>query len=265
MCRLLGYISTENINPYNMIFEAKYCILNQVKIEKHNDGWGLCSFEEGEAKFLFKSTKSLSDSLNEAKSVVGSINSKCFMFFVRLASNPLRLERDKIIRIEATQPFVYNNFAFMHNGTVRIPKQILEQIYDFELKPYSYNDSEAYFLLFLYKLRLKGNVYEALKETEETMYKIGKQSGIIPPFSSMNVIICDGKRIFAYNRYESKLKESISDKEREYYKMCYYYDEDRLIISSEPIDDNYEDLGDGKFIEGWIEDDKVKFKILQLK
>lgn len=262
MCRLLGYLSVKELNPYNMIFEAKYCILNQVKAENHKDGWGFCSYEKEKATFLFKSTRSLDESIDYAKGLIKSIKSKCFIFFVRLASNPLKLEKDKLIRLEATQPFTHNNITFIHNGTIRVPKQILEEIYDFELKPYSYNDSEAYFLLFLYNLRLKGNVYDALRISEETMYKIGKKHDINPPFSSMNVIICDGKRIYAYNRYENKLKESISDKEREYYKMCYYCDDSSLIISSEPIDDNYNDLGNGKFIEGWIEDEKVKYRII---
>jgi hypothetical protein len=44
--------------------------------------------------------------------------------------------------------------------------------------------------------------------------------------------------------------------------MCYYADEEKLIIASEPIEeDGWRDLGNNKFIEGYIEEGKVCFKI----
>ena len=67
--------------------------------------------------------------------------------------------------------------------------------------------------------------------------------------------------MYAYNKYYLKRKISFKDKEREYYKMCFKADQEKIIISSEPIDDdNWEDLGNGKFIEAWIENGKINYK-----
>jgi len=265
MCRLLGILASKEINPYHYIFEAKYCILRQAEYEKHEDGWGLCNVENGKITFIAKSTKSLRESVDIAHSLIKQINTKHFIFFIRLASNPRNVEKGLLINLEATQPFYYSDIAFAHNGSITIPDEIIERLSDFEIKPRSLNDSEAYFLLFLKYLKEYNDVYISLKRAEEFINKVFKEvkSNKPYPFSSLNVIISYKNRIYAYNKYNSKYKISVKDKEREYYKMCFKADKEKVIISSEPIDDeNWNDLGDGKFIEAYLEDDEVRYKII---
>lgn len=265
MCRLLGILSRREISPYPYIFEAKYCILKQAEYEKHEDGWGLCNIENGKISLVANSTKCLIDSKEEVANLVKSIKTRHFIFFIRLASNPRNIDRDAIIKVEATQPFYYNEIAFAHNGTIFFPDEIYKKIANYRLTPRSLNDSEIYFLAFLKYLEEEYDVYSALKKTENLFISTFKELNANKPypFSSMNVIISYKGKLFVYNRYNSKYKISVKDKEREYYLMCYYLDEDKIVVSSEPIDDNdWKDLGNGRFLEAWIEDDKIKYKII---
>ncbi|HLI45810.1 MAG TPA: class II glutamine amidotransferase, partial [Geobacterales bacterium] len=223
MCRLLAILSRKELNPYPYIFDAKYCILKQAEVEKHEDGWGLCNIENGKITLVAKSIKPLTSSKEIASNLIKSISTKHFMFFIRLASNPRNLDKGLIIKAEATQPFYYNDIAFAHNGTIFIPDAVYKKISNFSLTPRSLNDSEVYFLAFLKYLEEEYDVYSALKKTEDLIISTFKESnsGKQYPFSSMNVIISVGDKLYAYNRYNSKYKVSVKDKEREYYMMCF--------------------------------------------
>lgn len=264
MCRLLGILSSKPIRPIKYVLEEKYSIVKQAELEKQEDGWGLCNFEEGHANLVVKSTKPVYFCIEEVKGLLSPIATRNFLFFVREASNPNNLEKSKILKIEATQPFVYKDIAFMHNGTIYVPNELKESLKDFELKTRSYNDSEPYFLAFLKNLRESTSVFEALKKTERLIEEVYERSKVDKPyaFSSLNVIISDGRKIYAYNRYNKHTKRSISNPDREFYKMCFLADKEKIIISSEPLsDEGWEDLGNGKFLEARIENGEIKFEI----
>ena len=263
MCRLFGLLSTKEITPFPYIFETKYCILEQVKYEKHNDGWGFCNIENEKISLTVKSINSLAEDEEIAKNIIKNIETKQFVFFVRKASNPLNLNKEDLIKAEATQPFYYDDIAFAHNGSILIPNEIKEKIKNFGISPRSSNDSEVYFITFLKFLKETNDVFEAIKKSEELITSTFKEikSNKQYPFSSLNVIISYKDKLYAYNKYYLKRKISFKDKEREYYKMCFKADQEKIIISSEPIDDdNWEDLGNGKFIEAWIENGKINYK-----
>jgi len=264
MCRLLGIISTKEISPYYYLFDSKFSLFKQAEFEYQNDGWGICCYKNGKINFLSKSINYIVNEVDIVKSLVKNLFSSISILFVRKASNPRNINKDLLLTIDATQPFVYNNISFVHNGAINIPDQILEHL-NYEIKPRSLNDSEVYFITFMKFFDEEKNVFQAIKKTRYFIEKIFKEveTNKEVPYSSLNVIISDGNKLYAYNRYLSKYKKSLADSQREYYKMCFNIKYEFALISSEPLDDEWIDLGDGKFLEIWIENEKVKYKVLE--
>lgn len=262
MCRLLGIISKEKISPYKYIIKEKFSLIKQAIKENQKDGWGLGYYEKNKLMFLVRKTEAIYKS-KEIEEVSKSIKSDLILAFVRKASNPRNLKKEKLLTLDATQPFSYENLLFMHNGAIYIPDEVLRELNYEKIKPRSLNDSEVYFITFLKFLEEKNNIYKALKETENFILKVFNEiNNKKIPFSSLNVIISDGYKIYAYNRYIKKDKISLINKNREYYKMCFLNKEKEFIISSEPLnEENWKDLGNNKFLEVWKEEE-IKYKII---
>jgi len=261
MCRLFCTLAKEKINLNYYLFDAKYSIIKQAKYEKQDDGWGTVIYDKNKPSFIIKSIKPFYEEKIENLNI---FNPKLVLFFVREASNPRNIDKKLLINIEATQPFFHQNISFAHNGSIEIPDEVIQSLGNFKYKPLSLNDSEAYFICFLKFFEEEKDVFKALKKTEDFIVKTYNETKTNKkrPYSSLNVIISDGYKIYALNKYLINYKQSLIDPNREYYKMCYYADEEKLIIASEPIEeDGWKDLGNNKFIEGYIEEGKVQFKI----
>lgn len=262
MCRLFCSLSMHEKSPYADIFESKYSILKQSEIEGHRDGWGAYAYEGTKLGILVRRTAPLCNSLSEAMALAKSISSTCSGFFIRDASNPLGLDRDKIISIDATQPFTYNNIAFMHNGTVRAPDRVMKELKDPFMLPRSSNDSEIYFIIFIKYLSGLKDAYKSLVAAERFITEAYAKSNDKPAYSSLNAIVADGTKVYAFNKYTKTIAKSVSDPERDFYKMCFKSSGSDILIASEPLDDSeWKDLGNGKMLEAWIEDGNIKYKV----
>jgi predicted glutamine amidotransferase len=188
MCRLFAYLSVQERSPYGDLFESKYSILRQSEVEGHEDGWGMFSFSGEKLNLLVRCTAPLTASVEVAKALSRSMHSKCAGFFVRKASNPLGLDRGRLITIDATQPFTYQNIVFMHNGSINAPDKIMKELQDPPMQPRSYNDSEVYFIIFIKYLNELNDVYKAFSETvkfiTETYEKVKED---LPMLQSMHI------------------------------------------------------------------------------
>jgi len=217
---------------------------------------------------LARRTVPLGASVEDAKALSRNIHSKCTGFFIRNASNPLGLDRSKIITIDATQPFTYQNIAFMHNGSVYAPDKIMKEVKNPPMMLRSSNDSEVYFIIFIKYLNELKDAYKAFSATVKFItdtYKRVKENSADAPehaYTSLNAIVADGSRLYVLNKYTRNYFGTVSDPKRDFYKMCYKENGDVLIATSEPMDDSgWKDLGNGKMLEAWIEKGKVKHSI----
>lgn len=278
MCRLFSIISANKASLYEDVFTAKYSILKQSIEEEHNDGWGIYAYKDSTLQTLAKSTARLNESKEYAAAVTKSINANLSGFFIRSASNPLGLDRAKIMTVEATQPFEYKNIVFMHNGAVRAPDKIMKEAYSsgmlpkasysFGMLPRSMNDSEVYFILFVKYFLESGDAAKAFVLAEKFITETYAASvgGDESAFTSLNTIVSDGKKLYAFNKYTSKFSKSVSDPDREFYKMCFFANNSLLKISSEPTTDGeWNEMGDGKMLEAWIENGAIRYSIKSLK
>ena len=267
MCRLLGILSSGETRPHAQLFESKYSLLRQAEVEGHKDGWGIGFYKYRRICLLARSTLPFAKDYHAAKVIADSYMSRCWLSFIRKASNPRNMDISRLINIESTQPFAYGRYMFAHNGTVKIPDQMNERLEGFKLKPASLNDSESYFIAFIKSLEENsGDAAAAFRGSEEfinTTYSRSKTKAEMP-FSSLNAIFTDGRRMYAFNRYEYTGKGTVSDKAREVYKMCYRVEKGKALIASEPADGDpgWKDIGDGKVLEARVENGKVVCSIM---
>ena len=271
MCRLFFSLSTREKSPYRDLFKSKYTILMQSEIEGHKDGWGICSFSGKNLALLAKHTTPLDVSVEDAKALSRNIHSKCTGFFIRKASNTLGLDKDQILTIDATMPFTYQNISFIHNGSVYASDKIIKEVQNPPLLPRSRNDSEVYFIIFIKYLNETNDVYRAFSATirfiTNTYEKVKENSTDAPEhaYTSLNAIVADGSHLYALNKYTKNYLGTVSDPKREYYKMSYIERNDSIIVASEPMDDlGWNDIGNGKFLDAWIEGEKIKYSIKEI-
>ncbi len=265
MCRLFCMLSVRPSSASEHILSGRYSIIKQAKAQKHSDGWGYGRYTDGRLDFVARGTEPAASDEALIRSL-SSVKSSSTLFFVRKASNPLGLERKKLLTVEATQPFSKGNLLFAHNGSVNDPTSVLEALKGYTLTPRSNNDSEAYFLAFMRGYERGMEAGAALKEAERMIIRTFKRTRKNhEPFSSLNVIVILGNRIYAYNRYANRKRKGLSDMKREFFKMCYRVERGSLVVASEPTDDGeWNDLGDGKLLEGWVQEGKVKIKVREL-
>jgi predicted glutamine amidotransferase len=266
MCRLFCSLSTKDVSPEKMLFDSKYSIVKQAKEQGHRDGWGFASFGSGRLDFLIKQTSPLEETWGTAKHITKEHPTTCSTFFVRDASNPLALDKSSILTIDATQPFTYGNLIFMHNGLVRKPDKVMQKIENAAMQPRSKNDSEVYFILLMKLWEKHDDIKRAFVEAEKFICDVYEKNKVPEDgpdaYSSLNCIVTDGTRIYAFNRYKRQIQKGLSDSKRDFYKMAFLAADDRIIVSSEPLDEGkWQEIGDGKFLEAWLEGGKVRYSL----
>ncbi len=261
MCRLFAQLSVHPSTITRDVLDSDYSILKEVIKEGHTDGWGALFYERNEIRLHIRSTNPLTAEADLARAILNSKPSTASGFFVRKASNPLKLRFEEIHTAEATQPFVHTNLAFMHNGSVERPDLIMPSINDPEVVPQSKNDSEVYFAVFLSSLRKTGSVPEAFKEAERLIRNAGGND----PYSSLNSIVIYNGRLYAFNMYRKDYKGTVRDPERDYFKMSFWADDEMIIVSSEPTneDQGWKDLGNGKIMEAWNDHGVIRYRVIE--
>jgi predicted glutamine amidotransferase len=178
-------------------------------------------------------------------------------------SNPRRLPRKKLISMENTQPFSIPDLMFIHNGAVNKPNDVDIGKYRTSIK--GDNDSEVLFWLLVKKLEEEKQIEKALISLERTLnatVEKGKK-----PFTAINMIFSDGKAFHAYNNYTYQPMNSLCTSKQGYYSMSYFVEKDRIIVMSEPSnqDDDWQILNNHELLSARIEDGKLSCTIVRIR
>jgi glutamine amidotransferase len=196
MCRLFGFRS----NTPEPVHHALVTETNSLKAQshEHKDGWGIAAWADGAAGAPVV-TRGLGPAHLEEEYERTSrlLSSRTVVAHLRLASVGA-------VVLENAHPFVYRQWAFAHNGTVRTferHRAKVESLIDGDLRALlrGTTDSERCFLLFLTHLRrrtpsLEGahvaDVARALAHTMRDVSSIADVPGA--DASSMNFMVSDG-------------------------------------------------------------------------
>lgn len=264
MCRLFGSFSVNAFNPNQYLYQDKCSLLNQSNSnpsEKQAHGWGLAYLEE--KMKVVKSSGAIFDEVSQFKDMAGKINSPIVLAHIRRMSNPRRLPRKKLISMENTQPFSMPDLMFIHNGAVNKPNDV--DLGEYRLSVKGDNDSEVLFWLLVKKLEEEKTLEKALASVERTInatVEKGKK-----PFTAINMIFSDGKVFHAYNSYTYQPMNSLCSSNQGYYSMSYLVEKDRIIVMSEPSnqDDDWQILNNHELLSASIENGKLSYSIVRIR
>jgi len=248
MCRMFSIISKEKINSDLIkyyVIESDKSILKQSKYDSHRlqkDGWGISFYKDGKP-FIFKTPNPIYDEINILKEKINNIDSNFFLIHVRNASNPRKLEKNKLIGIHNTQPFSYQNYIFSHNGTLSIVDEVFENLGKYKKYIKGVNDSEVLFWHFIKHMDAYGDIKTALfmmRDEIKTIWVSTKKDykDLKKPYNGLNVFIYNGEKFFALCDFKME-KEiySLMTPKWEYGSYSYKKEKSFVIISSEPCDD----------------------------
>ena len=205
MCRLALYIgdpvpvSSLVTTPSNSIIHQSFHSRER-KEPLNGDGFGLAWYVEGKPRpGLFKEVTPAWNSLNLAE-LARVTTTRCLLAHVRAATLGLPVHQLNC------HPFTWNQFSFMHNGSIggfkAIRRRLLASLGDeaFEIIRGT-TDSEQLFALFVQAYtessgsesaelgRMKGALQEAIAGVERLRREAGVEEG-----STLNLAVSDGRR-----------------------------------------------------------------------
>ncbi|MEM1574464.1 MAG: class II glutamine amidotransferase [Nitrososphaerota archaeon] len=269
MCRLFGFISIKPSNAKEFLIDSECSLYTQSYINKNSkqsDGWGI-AYYKGTKPIVYKSINPIYNEKDKFLNVLNKISSRIILAHIRKASNPKRLPIEKLLTIENVQPFYYKNYVFIHNGTINIPDCVISELGNYKKMVKSLNDSETYFWYIIKKLEEeKLNLVEALIDFEEFLWDKWNSISIKEfknPYSSLNSIFTDGKKVYAICKYNEGNGTSLCFKDQPYFEMCYKVNKEFLIISSEKIDNSgeWKALKNNEFLIAQIIDKEIVFQV----
>lgn len=142
MCRLLGYVATEERTFADVVGEG---FENFVELSKeHKHGWGIsaCSTDTRKTELV----RDLTLAAESQKFADSSTNLKSdgALLHLRLASKGLTVD------LANNHPFIYGDYSFMHNGTIKSIDSVQKFVDPRYLDQFiSTTDSERYFYTML--------------------------------------------------------------------------------------------------------------------
>jgi predicted glutamine amidotransferase len=280
MCRLFGSISSSPLDLGSHLIKSRTSLLAQSTAfpEKiQGDGWGLASFNGSSRPEIILSTGPIFKEKRNFSSAASKVTGPIVIGHIREASNPMNLPREKLLRIENQQPFTYKNWVFAHNGTLKLPAEVLGTLGKYQKRMKGNNDSEVFFWLLMSEIEKTGSVKKALDSSVGTIMKVWdeapqeKRAEVKLPYVSLNFLLTDGDRLYAlckYDGYKPKPRDNwliAVRPPRPLLQMCYRVEPDGkgIVVASERTEPGGEwvPLEDGSLLEASLDGGAVRLGV----
>lgn len=246
MCRLFAQISPTAQAARDFLVDSEFSLLRQSDFNKKNlqkDGWGVASFGNKKGPTVSKSPNPMFQEARKVEALAAEIRSTLVIGHIRAASNPRGVSKKKLITFDNTQPFSGRGWAFAHNGTLEIPLEIAKKLGPYRRELKALNDSEVYFWQFMkFNAKLKDPAL-ALKACVREIWDVWKECrsrypAKKTPYTSLNAIAGDGRRLYALNHYVRKgLADcGVCNPAQPWSVMSFARRGRRLIVASENMD-----------------------------
>lgn len=237
MCRFAAYFGLKKVLLNRVLSLPENSLIKQSKKAKEGilglnaDGFGVAwyNFAISQHPGVYKSTQP-AWSNNNLIHIADKIESECFLAHVRASTVGN-------VNYNNCHPFIFEKYAFVHNGTIRgfenYKKKIINKInHDLFLKIKGNSDSEYLFFLIMDFILQKNDLQTSVKKAIEWIVNEEKTT---ETFSRINIIITNGEEVVA-TRFVSKNQSALSLKYLA--KMTDSSTVFSLILSSEALDDD---------------------------
>jgi predicted glutamine amidotransferase len=211
MCRLFGSLAAGEIDLQSHLLSSKTSLLAQSDANRERlqgDGWGIGHYSESGHPLISLSIRPVFREKKRFAEAVGKVSGKTVIAHVRRASNPGDLARSALLRPENQQPFSYKRWLFAHNGTLRIPTQVLLMAGRHRRLMKGNNDSEVFFRLLMNSVEKKGSVGDGISDAVDAIWKAWKKAPAAVrkkqklPYVGLNFILSDGEGLWAMCKYD---------------------------------------------------------------
>lgn len=234
MCRFVSYIGKKKVLLSNLLESPENSLIKQSRPRKGDasglnaDGFGLAWYNQeiDPSPGIFRSIQPAWNNTN-LRHLARKIQSDCFLGHIRKSTVG-------DVNINNCHPFHYQNFAMVHNGTIKnfgnIKKQLIDELdNDLFLNISGNTDSECLFLLIMQFAKqdsLEDAVLKAFAWVREKQAALDDTN-----YAKINIAITDGKELIA-THYATKNRSCLG--------LHYFFDDNAIRIGSESLDTTHE-------------------------
>ncbi len=256
MCRFLVYLGKEAGTLGDIIEKPENSLINQSKQAKEGkhllnaDGFGVSWYNQktGGAPGIFKSVQPAWNNQN-LKHLVAKVQSHCFMAHVRASTVGY-------VNTFNCHPFSYENYSFVHNGTIHgfdaIRRSLLSTLgKDYFNSIKGQTDSEYFFALvmnLLYQRPAPHTIDQMADALAAAIHEINRLRLLVGDtnHSVINASLTDGKKVVSSRYISNDAKEPFSlyymlgkasDKSEAHLFTSQNTAPEAIVLASEPLTD----------------------------
>jgi predicted glutamine amidotransferase len=268
MCRLFGLLTDRDERAEPWLVRHDRSLLRQSNVSPETaqrDGWGIAWYgPTGRAEIEKGSLGAFEPGERERfLAAAGRATPPLVIGHLRHASNPLELPRSELLGPNNSQPFGTHTLLFAHNGAIPFPQETRPLLGLHEPKVAGVNDSEVLFWLLVRNTEEHGDPLVGYVHTVEDLVRVWTGLGrpAIPPFSGLNVLFAPNPReLWAFCLWTGDHGTGLLDRTRRYYEMTYQSTPHRVVVGSEPFDEEkgtWTSLPSGTFLSARLEKGRV--------
>lgn len=215
MCRLMGFVSHEKTTFPHMAGPGfkDFVALSSI----HCDGWGVSTIDHDEEKAHLVRAAEMAHTSSQFDSAIANANSDGGLLHLRWATAGLPVSENN------SHPFVYNDYTFIHNGSIMPPSSLDPYIDpEFSWMITGDTDSERYFYLLMTEIKKHGFV----AGVQRAVAIVKKHAD----FSSINAMIMNEDLFIALAEFDPERRPDFGDPD--YYDLHYRKDAEGVVVAS---------------------------------
>lgn len=246
MCRLFAQASLSPRTAVDLLLDSEKSLLKQSSAKRgclQKDGWGLGWHDEKGRAVVVKSAEPIYKERTKLKRTAEQAKARIVIAHVRAASNPLNLNKARLLNSANNQPFTDGHWLFAHNGTLSIPREVTKALGALKSKLTAENDSEVYFWHLLKHLRKAGSFHEAASAALLELWDIWDSCkkahpGLQGPYTGLNALLTDGTELHAVCHQAAKGMALFGacSPDQPWGQMSFARRPGRLVVASEDMD-----------------------------
>lgn len=246
MCRLYASLSVDPASSVDFLVDSEKSLLKQSSAKKgclQKDGWGVGWHDKNGKAKVIKSALPIYKEKEQLRAAAEQAVASIVIGHVRAASNPLGLDKKRLLTPVNNQPFTDGHWLFAHNGTLSIPRETAAALGRLKSKLTAENDSEVWFYHMLKHLKKAGSFHQAAEAAIAELWEIWDgckkaHPGLNGPYTGLNLLLTDGVQLHALCHQASKGMALFGacNPDQPWGQMSFARRPGRLIVASEDMD-----------------------------
>ncbi|MDX6769960.1 MAG: class II glutamine amidotransferase [Elusimicrobiota bacterium] len=239
MCRLFAQVSPAPAGARALLVDSPYSLLRQSDMSAENpqkDGWGVAWFGADGKPRVVKSGRPASDEADRFAAAADAAYSPVVLGHVRAASNPF-------VDDAHAHPFEDEGWAFAHNGTLTIHKEVAAALGPRQARLKTDSDTEVYFQQFLKHLAATGDpalAFEACVAEDWSLWAEcrDRYPDATTPYTSLNAVAADarGAHAFCHASRVGLARFGLCHPDQPWSVMSWATRDGRFVVASEGVD-----------------------------